>query len=114
MNKKENQVLLSLIGDLSKEKKPIWKKVTKELSKSRRKRTEVNLSKLDDYGTEDQTILVPGKVLGAGTVSKKVSVAAFSFSDKAKQLIASAGGKAMTIQSLYKSNPEGKGVLIIK
>jgi large subunit ribosomal protein L18e len=114
MKKKDNQVLSSLIENLAKTDKPIWKKVASELSKPRRRRVEVNLSKIEVYAEGDSTILVPGKVLGAGSVSKKMNVAAFSFSDKAKALISAAGGKAMTIESLHKSNPEGKGVMILK
>ncbi len=112
--KKDNQVLVSLIESLMKEKKPIWKKVAYELSRPRRQRVEVNLSKLDSFAGDDTTVLVPGKVLGAGAVSKKVTVAAFSFSDKAKQIISAAGGKTMSIESLHKSNPDGRGVMILK
>ena len=111
---KDNQVLLSLIESLMKAKKPLWRKIAAELSRPRRQRAEVNLSKLQDYAGEDGTIVVPGKVLGSGTISKKVTVAAFSFSQNAMKLIGQAGGNAMSIDSLYKSNPEGRGVTILK
>jgi len=112
--KKDNSVLLSLIEGLMKSDKPIWKKVAYELSRPRRQRVEVNLSKIDDYAADEQTVLVPGKVLGAGALSKKATIAAFSFSDKARQLINAAGGKAVTIESLHKSNPDGRGIFILK
>ncbi len=111
---KDNQILASLIESLKKEEKPIWKKVASELSRPRRNRVEVNLSKLEQYAEDDTTLLVPGKVLGSGVVSKKVSVAAFAFSGRARELIGAAGGKAMSIESLHKSNPEGRGVTILK
>jgi large subunit ribosomal protein L18e len=111
---KDNQVLLSLIEGLMRSDKPIWRKVAYELSKPRRQKVEVNLSKLDEYAVEDATILVPGKVLGAGALSKKFTVAAFSFSEKARQLIGAAGGKAVTIENLQKANPDGRGVVILK
>jgi large subunit ribosomal protein L18e len=111
---KDNQLLKSLIDELMKTDKPVWKKVAYELSKPRRKRIEVNLSKIDEYAEGDGILLIPGKVLGSGNVSKKVNVAAFAFSESAKQLISMAGGKAMTIESLRKTNPDGKGVTIIK
>ncbi|MDD5171654.1 MAG: 50S ribosomal protein L18e [Candidatus ainarchaeum sp.] len=112
--KKDNQILLSLIETLNRTEKPFWKKVAYELSRPRRQRAEVNLSKLDAYSGEEGTVIVPGKVLASGSVSKKVNVAAFAFSERAKQLISAAGGKAMTIESLHKSNPEGRGVMILK
>ncbi|MEW6035645.1 MAG: 50S ribosomal protein L18e [Candidatus Micrarchaeota archaeon] len=114
MRKKDNQVLLSLIEGLMKSDKPIWRKVAYELSKPRRSRVEVNLSKIEELASDDSTVLVPGKVLGAGPLSKKLTIAAFSFSGKARQLIGSAGGKAVSIESLQKANPEGRGVLILK
>jgi len=114
MNKKDNQVLLSLIEALQKSQKPIWKKVAYELSKPRRKKVEVNLSKIEDFSDTDSTILVPGKVLGSGSLSRKATVAAFSFSARAKELIGAAGGRAITIDSLQKTNPDGRGVMILK
>jgi len=111
---KDNPVLASLIDSLCREKKPIWKRVAEELSRSRRQRAEVNLSKLDAYAEDGGTVLVPGKVLGTGVLSKKVTVAAFSFSDSAKKMIIDAGGKTVSIDGLCKANPEGRGVLLLK
>jgi len=111
---KDNPVLASLIDSLCREKKPIWKRVAEELSRSRRQRAEVNLSKLDAYAEDGGTVLVPGKVLGTGVLSKKVTVAAFSFSDSAKKLIKDAGGKTVSIDGLCKANPEGRGVILLK
>jgi large subunit ribosomal protein L18e len=111
---KDNPVLASLIDSLRREKKPIWKRVVEELSRSRRQRAEVNLSKLEAYADEGATVLVPGKVLGTGTLSKKLNVAALSFSSSAKKLISGSGGKTMSIDGLCKSNPEGKGVVLLK
>lgn len=111
---KSNQNLVSLIESLMKTKKPVWRRVAKELSRPRRQRVQVNLSKLEQYAAQDSTVLVPGKVLGTGSLSKKMTVAAFAFSDSAKRLISQAGGKAVSIDSLHKSNPDGKGVTLFK
>lgn len=113
MKKKDNQALSALIEALLKTDKAVWKKVASELSRPRRKRVEVNLSKIDCYAGAE-TVLVPGKVLGAGAISKKATVAAFSFSEKARAAIAASGGKAMSIDALHKANPDGKGVMILK
>lgn len=112
--KKDNQVLISLIEALVKTDKPVWRKVAYELSRPRRQRVEVNLSKISDFASDESTVLVPGKVLGSGSIDKKVTIAAFSFSDNAKKLISAAGGKAVTIEYLQKSNPDGKGLMILK
>lgn len=113
-SRKDNPVLLSLIEVLIKEKKPIWKRVVYELSRPRRQRVQVNLSKLESYGNDGGIVLVPGKVLGSGSLSKKLTVAAFSFSDSARKLITDAGGKVISIENLYKSNPGGRDVLLLK
>lgn len=113
-SRKDNPVLLSLIEVLIKEKKPIWKRVVYELSRPRRQRVQVNLSKLESYGNDGGIVLVPGKVLGSGSISKKLTVAAFSFSDSARKLITDAGGKVISIENLYKSNPGGRDVLLLK
>ena len=110
---KDNKELVSLVENLKKAQKPIWKRVAKELSKPRRRRVHVNLSKIEQHAKADSVILVPGKVLGSGNLSKKVTIAAFAFSDSAKKLIDKVGGKAITIESLQKSNPTGKGVTIM-
>jgi large subunit ribosomal protein L18e len=112
--KKDNQVLLSLIESLMKSERPLWRKVADELSRPKRQKVEVNLSKLDQYASDDATVIVPGKVLGAGALSKKLTVAAFSFSGSARKLIGAAGGKALTIDGLHKTNPDGRGVVILK
>ncbi len=111
--KKDNQELVSLIESLMKTKKPIWTRIAKDLSRPRRRRVEVNLSKIEQYAADDSTVLVPGKVLGSGSISKKVTIAAYSFSGSAKRLIAESGCKAVTIESLHKSNPDGKGITIL-
>lgn len=112
--KKDNQILISLIESLMKSDKPLWKRVASELSRPKRQKIEVNLSKIEEYASEDTTVLVPGKVLGSGTVSKKLTIAAFSFSGNARTLISHSGGKALSIESLHKSNPEGRGITLLK
>ncbi|MBI2079543.1 50S ribosomal protein L18e [Candidatus Micrarchaeota archaeon] len=111
---KDNEKLNQLIQTLKSKNKGLWKKVAYELAKPRRKRIEVNLSKLEIYANNGTTILVPGKVLGSGNVTKKLEIAAFSYSTSAKQLIEARGGKLHSIEDLLKSNPEGKNILIIK
>lgn len=90
-----------------------WKKVLKDLSKSSRSRSEVNIYKIDKYAREGEIILVTGKVLSLGELSKAVEVAAVNFSNDARNKILSAKGKVMTIGELLKQNPEGKKVRIL-
>ncbi len=109
----DNAELADLIRKLQLAKKPFWKAIAYELAKPRRRRNAVNLSKLELFAGEN-VLVVPGKVLGSGHVMKKYTVAAFSFSESAKSMIAAAGGKVMGIDELYSSNPDAKNLVIIK
>jgi large subunit ribosomal protein L18e len=112
-----NENLKQLIQELRKEsssqKAKIWKRIANDLSKSSRQRRIVNVSKLNRHVKKDETIIVPGKVLGSGALNHSVTVAAFSFSESAKKIIIDAKGKCITIPELMKTNPTGKNVRII-
>jgi large subunit ribosomal protein L18e len=110
--------LLALIDDLkAKERETgaaIWRDIAKRLEKPKRNWAELNLSRLDRYAEAGDIVLVPGKVLAAGNITKNVTVAAYSFSEKAESAIKAAGGKTMTIADLMAENPKGSGVRIMR
>ncbi|HOE52824.1 MAG TPA: 50S ribosomal protein L18e [Methanomassiliicoccales archaeon] len=91
----------------------IWRDIALRLEKAKANWAEVNLSKLERYASEGDVIVVPGKVLGAGELSKKVTVAAYGFSESARAKIEAAGGKDLTIMELVKEMPKGTGVKIM-
>ncbi len=103
-----NKLLTSLISKLRKEKKPFWRRIAFFLSKPRRNRIEVNVSKISRYGKEGITVVVPGKVLGDGKLSFPVVVAAFGFSKRAIKEIEEAGGKAIHLSDFYEKNKKTK------
>ena len=92
----------------------IWRDIALRLEKPKKNWAEANLSKIERYAKDGETIVVPGKVLAAGSISKKITVAAFSFSDAAAKAIVAAGGKTMTFEELAKENPKGTGVRIMR
>jgi len=114
---KTNPNLLNLVERLKKEsfenKAPVWRDVADRLMKPRQNWAEVNLSRIERYASDDETIIIPGKLLGAGAINKKVTVAAFKCSEAAKEKIAKAGGKSMSIEELLESNPKGSNVRIM-
>jgi len=115
--KPTNPELLSTIHSLTKKAKdsnaPIWRDIAEDLTASKRRRIAVNLSRLNRHTKAKETVVVPGKVLGAGILSHPVTVAAFSFSAQAKLKIMKAKGKCLSIPELLESNPEGSNVRII-
>jgi large subunit ribosomal protein L18e len=109
----EDKNLTELIVKLKSDKKAIWKRVSELLDKPRRAKVEVNVSKIARYAKEGITVIVPGKVLGAGGLDKPVVVAAYRFSRTASDSISNAGGKAISIGELYGSSKDKVKDMII-
>ena len=113
----KNQPLQLLIMELKKtsiEKDvKLWKRIAKELEGPTSKRRVVNLSRINKYSKNNDTVIVPGKVLSMGNLNKKVTIAAYNFSKSALQKINSSGSKAISINELVKQNPKGSKVRII-
>lgn len=109
----ELRKLIRLLKKTSvKEKAEIWKRIASDLSKPRRQRRKVNIYKINKYTRNDETAVVPGKVLSLGSLDKNIKIAAYQFSDAALKNI-NRVGKAISIQELIKENPKGKKVRII-
>lgn len=107
-------MLIKLLKKVARENKAnIWRYVAELLQKPRRLRPQVNISKINRYTKDGDTIIIPGKVLGAGNLDHKVTVAAYSYSESAKEKIENAGGKVISIQDLINENPKGSNVKII-
>ncbi len=112
----EVKVLVSLEKKGKKNKEAIWLALAKQLGKNRSGKTVVNLSKLQNLSKKigDKTIVVPGKVLGSGKISKAISVAALEYSGSAKKKILEAKGKAITLSELAETNPKKSSLVIVK
>jgi large subunit ribosomal protein L18e len=74
----------------------------------------VNVSKINRYAQEGETLIVPGKVLGSGVVEAGVTVAALSFSDAAVSKIIKAKGQCISIEQLLSQNPKGSRTRILR
>jgi large subunit ribosomal protein L18e len=114
--KTTNPEIVQLIRFLKKQSREknagIWLDVAENLSKPSRQRVAVNLSKINRYTEKNATIIVPGKILASGTLDHAVTVAAFNASDKAKEKLATAKAKYMSITELMEKNPQGSNVTI--
>ena len=91
----------------------LWKRIASDLEKPTRQRRVVNLFVLDRHAKDGETVVVPGKVLAEGELTKKITVAAHLFSGEAKRKITAAGGKVITIDELMKDNPKAQKVRIL-
>ncbi len=112
-----NPNLLGLISELKKQsieqKVPLWKRIAVDLERPTRNRRIVNLSRINRYAKENETIIIPGKVLAGGDLNQKLTIAAFKFSDSAKNKIEKSGSKIIQISELLKESPKGKKIRIL-
>lgn len=92
---------------------PIWDDVAERLGGSKHSRVSVNISRINRHSSEGETVVVPGKVLGAGVLDHAVHVAAFGFSGQAREKIRGANGECLTLSELVDRNATGVGVKII-
>ncbi|MBV0901064.1 50S ribosomal protein L18e [Haloarcula salina] len=114
---KTNPRLSSLIADLKSAARSsggaVWGDVAERLEKPRRTHAEVNLGRIERYAQEDETVVVPGKVLGSGVLQKDVTVAAVDFSGTAETKIDQVG-EAVSLEQAIENNPEGSQVRVIR
>jgi large subunit ribosomal protein L18e len=114
---KTNPRLSRLIADLKSAARnsgaDIWADVAERLEKPRRTHAEVNLGRIERYAREDETVVVPGKVLGSGVLKKDVTVAAVDFSGTAETKIQQVGD-TMQLEQALEENPEGANVRVIR
>jgi len=113
----DNPRLQKLVVALRKQarsfKAPVWARLSVLLLRPSRKKPAVNLDLISRNCPAGGTVAVPSKVLSLGKLSHPVTVAAVGFSANASEKIEKAGGKAISIEELLKSNPEGSKVKII-
>lgn len=115
---KTNPNLTELIRNLKdksyNEEVAIWKDVARRLERSTRRRVEVNLSDINRVSKEEQTLLVPGKVLANGNIDHKVSIVALNFSKTGQEKIEEAGGECISISEIIEKNPKGSNIKIVE
>jgi large subunit ribosomal protein L18e len=114
---KTNPRLNSLIAELKAVSREsgagVWQDVADRLEKPRRTHAEVNLGQIERYARENETVVVPGKVLGSGVLEKEVTVAAVDFSSTARTKIERVGD-ATQLERVAEENPDGSNVRVIR
>ena len=112
----KNEKLQELISSLKKQsidhKNGVWKRVALELERPTRQHRVVNLSKIEKYSEDNDVVVVPGKLLSGGELTKKVTIIAYNYSQKTLDKIS---GKAnvISIEEALKKYPNAKNIKII-
>jgi large subunit ribosomal protein L18e len=91
----------------------VWQDVADRLEAPRRTHAEVNLGRIERYAREKETVVVPGKVLGSGVLTKEVTVAAVDFSGTAQTKVNQVG-ETLSLEQLLEQNPDGANVRVIQ
>jgi len=113
----KNRYYLELLNFLRKKSReanaPIWRRVMELLERPKRRRVAVNISKINRYSKEGDIVVVPGKVLGSGSINHKVIIGAYDYSVTAYKKLKDSGCVILSIKELVEKYPKGSGVKII-
>lgn len=110
--RKYNPELVETILKAKKHKN--WLEVSGLLSLPRKLKIEKNLDEINKESKEADTIIVPGKVLGNGEISKRIRIAALSFSKEAEKKLKEKKCEIVSLKKEIEINPEAKGVKLIR
>ena len=112
-----NYMVLQMAKELKvvskKRKVPVWARIAELAQKPSSARRIINVGQINKLTKDNDVIFVPGKVLGTGNMSHKVTLCSFSISNSGAQKVLQAGGKILRYTDLVKTHPTGKGVTII-
>ncbi len=115
--RKENPELVRTLIELrvaaKKNDAPVWGAVAERLARARHPRSPINVAHLERLTKPNETVVVAGKVLAEGRLTKPLVVGAFDYSSAARAKIQSAGGQALSLPQLLESHPDGTGVRLL-
>jgi large subunit ribosomal protein L18e len=80
----------------------LWHYVYNLAIRPKRQRVAVNLTKIQKHANAGDTIVVPGKLLGAGSINKSINIAAIEYSKDAVQKLKKANCTILGINELIK------------
>lgn len=113
----ENQVVIRMAKELKKASKankaPIWAKLAQYALKPSVARRDLNLNRIDQLTKDNDVVVFPGKVLGTGNMTHKITLFSFSISNSAAEKIVNSGGQILNHQDIIEQNPTGKGVVML-
>lgn len=112
-NSKKTNPELSETIKLAMNNKP-WFNVAKAVSVSTQRQSRVNLEEIDKQTKTGETVVVPGKVLSNGNVTKKVRIAALGISEKALEKLKETKSEFVSILDEIKKNPKAEGIKIVR
>ncbi len=90
-----------------------WTEIAKLLSSSTSKYSSINLKDIDKQTSPGDTVVIPGKVLGVGNLTKKLRICALGFSSSAREKAKSTSSELVSLAQEIKINQKAEGIKII-
>lgn len=90
-----------------------WGAVLRLLETAKRRQRAVNIYELERLRTDSGRVLVAGKLLGSGSLSRQLTVVAFDFSETAYRKVKEAGGNPIYLRDFLKESPDASGFTIV-
>jgi large subunit ribosomal protein L18e len=90
-----------------------WHTLSKKLSGPTRQQAALNLDQIDAKSEAGDTILVPGKILSQGTLTKKLALVALSISSAAAEKLKESKSTFHTIKEEIEKNNKADGVKVL-
>src|SRR3990172_10936215 len=112
--RKGNPILVETLRAAKKTGNKLWMNVAGILSGPRRNKIAVNLDEIEKATKEGDSVVIPGKVLSQGEISKKIAVIAFGFSEKAREKLLKNKSHILSILEEIKKNPDAKGLKFLE
>lgn len=108
---KRNPLLVETLKECK--KNDAWLEVAAMLARPTKKLLCVNLRDIDLASKEGDLIVVPGKVLADGQITKKVRVIALQFSKSAREKLKEKRAEIAQIIDEIKINPRAEGIYVM-
>lgn len=110
-NKRDDYIVKTILEGKKKDK---WRKIIQIIAGGRRRYSSINLDEIEKETKEGDTIVVAGKVLGSGDISKKIRVVSLYFSQSALEKLKKQKCETVSILEEIKVNPEARGIKWLK
>lgn len=91
-----------------------WSAVTRWISVPTRNLVSKNLSEIDRDTKVGDTVIIPGKVLSKGNLTKKIRVCALAYSEKAKEKMKESKSEIVFVIDEIKKNPKAEGIRLLR
>jgi large subunit ribosomal protein L18e len=93
---------------------PKWLLIAKILSGPTTAQSKINLNQIDKESKTGDTIIIPGKVLSKGDLTKKVKICALSISKEANEKLKDTKSEYTTLLNEINKNKKAEGINLIK